>query len=310
VQRPEIRDEAVGRWPGILTQLGVDAGAITGKHCACPMCGGKDRFRFDDKQGRGTWYCTHCGAGDGVKLVMARDGLDFRAAVARIRQALPQAAEVKIARERSVEQKRASLLRLWERAKRVETGDPVHQYLTARGIAAAPAGVRFVPQQPYYREGVKVGAYDAMVAVIRGPDGKGRSLHVTYLKDGKKADIDPSRKVMEAVTPLPGAAIRLAEAAETLGIAEGIETALSAMQMFDIPTWAATNTSLMEAFQWPATVRRLVIFGDNDPKFAGQKAAHVLAYRAATKDISVDIRIPSTPGFDWNDVHRQERGKA
>ncbi|NYY79755.1 hypothetical protein DMH17_06695 [Raoultella planticola] len=33
------------------------------------MCGGADRFRFDDKEGRGTWFCNQCGAGDGLKLV-------------------------------------------------------------------------------------------------------------------------------------------------------------------------------------------------------------------------------------------------
>ena len=35
----------------------------------CPMCGGKDRFRFDDKGGRGTWICSQCGAGDEIELV-------------------------------------------------------------------------------------------------------------------------------------------------------------------------------------------------------------------------------------------------
>ncbi|WP_312715292.1 primase-helicase zinc-binding domain-containing protein, partial [Escherichia coli] len=38
-------------------------------HQACPVCGGSDRFRFDDKEGRGTWLCNQCGAGDGLKLV-------------------------------------------------------------------------------------------------------------------------------------------------------------------------------------------------------------------------------------------------
>ena len=39
------------------------------RHQACPVCGGSDRFRFDDKEGRGTWFCNQCGAGDGLKLV-------------------------------------------------------------------------------------------------------------------------------------------------------------------------------------------------------------------------------------------------
>ncbi|WP_243466128.1 primase-helicase zinc-binding domain-containing protein [Sodalis glossinidius] len=31
---------------------------------------GKTRYRFDDLEGRGTHYCSHCGAGKGLDLVM------------------------------------------------------------------------------------------------------------------------------------------------------------------------------------------------------------------------------------------------
>jgi len=68
--------EAVGRWPGIFAQLGVDVG--TGKHKACPICGGKDRFRFDDKDGEGTYFCNQCGAGDGWNLLQKVIGMNFR----------------------------------------------------------------------------------------------------------------------------------------------------------------------------------------------------------------------------------------
>ncbi|MFB6347853.1 primase-helicase zinc-binding domain-containing protein [Moraxella sp. ZJ142] len=39
------------------------------KHQPCPLCGGKDRFRCDDKNGTGSWICNQCGAGDGFSLV-------------------------------------------------------------------------------------------------------------------------------------------------------------------------------------------------------------------------------------------------
>ncbi|WP_308538738.1 primase-helicase zinc-binding domain-containing protein, partial [uncultured Pantoea sp.] len=54
---------ARGQWPRILPALGVKV--VKNRHAACPVCGGKDRFRFDDKEGRGTWFCNQCGAGDG-----------------------------------------------------------------------------------------------------------------------------------------------------------------------------------------------------------------------------------------------------
>jgi putative DNA primase/helicase len=65
-----VRDAAIGHWIEILTKLGADGSLLDGKHRPCPACGGDDRFRFDDKEGRGTHICSQCGAGDGFELVM------------------------------------------------------------------------------------------------------------------------------------------------------------------------------------------------------------------------------------------------
>lgn len=66
-----IQDIAIianGRWESTLNSLGVII-PENKKNGACPCCGGKDRFRFDNKEGRGTFYCNQCGAGDGFTLV-------------------------------------------------------------------------------------------------------------------------------------------------------------------------------------------------------------------------------------------------
>ena len=82
--RTQLSERAAGRWRGILPALGIDPRHLTGKHGPCPKCGGKDRFRFDNKDGNGSWICTHCGAGYGANLVMLVHGLDFREAARRI----------------------------------------------------------------------------------------------------------------------------------------------------------------------------------------------------------------------------------
>ncbi|MXR67981.1 hypothetical protein GNT65_04745 [Shewanella sp. JBTF-M18] len=60
---------ANGHWLNVLNGLGISVNG--NKHQACPVCGGKDRFRFDDKDGRGTWFCNQCepNSGDGLALV-------------------------------------------------------------------------------------------------------------------------------------------------------------------------------------------------------------------------------------------------
>src|SRR5262245_19737567 len=62
-------DRARGRWREVLLQF-VEARFLTNKHGPCPLCGGKDRYRFDDRNGEGTYYCHQCGAGTG--LIMLR----------------------------------------------------------------------------------------------------------------------------------------------------------------------------------------------------------------------------------------------
>ena len=70
------RARARGSWDQILPVLGIQVPPHPMKHGPCPCCGGKDRFRFDDKDGTGSWYCNQCNphAGDGFALVMKVKG--------------------------------------------------------------------------------------------------------------------------------------------------------------------------------------------------------------------------------------------
>jgi putative DNA primase/helicase len=68
-----------GLWRAILTSFGIGAEFLRNRHGPCPGCGGKDRFRFDDRDGRGTWYCNGGGSpsyGDGYDLISHVTGGD------------------------------------------------------------------------------------------------------------------------------------------------------------------------------------------------------------------------------------------
>ncbi|HGJ5883462.1 primase-helicase zinc-binding domain-containing protein [Arsenophonus sp.] len=62
-----VRDRANGNWETILPTFNIP---INKKEGPCPACGGNTRYRFDDKEGRGTYFCSHCGPGTGLDLVM------------------------------------------------------------------------------------------------------------------------------------------------------------------------------------------------------------------------------------------------
>ena len=50
-----IQDKAIGRWRTLLPFLGVEERFLSSKHGPCPICGGTDRFRWDDKAGSGSY---------------------------------------------------------------------------------------------------------------------------------------------------------------------------------------------------------------------------------------------------------------
>lgn len=72
-----IRAAAVGNYVStIFPAAGITFSKPHKQHQACPMCGGSDRFRCDDKRGEGTYICSQCGPGHGFSLVQKYTGLD------------------------------------------------------------------------------------------------------------------------------------------------------------------------------------------------------------------------------------------
>jgi putative DNA primase/helicase len=92
----DLNNAARGRWPDILASLGgLSAPQLTDKHQPCPLCGGEDRYRFDDLDGSGSWFCNQCGgkhqaggAGSGMDLLMRLKGWEFKEAAQRVEQFL------------------------------------------------------------------------------------------------------------------------------------------------------------------------------------------------------------------------------
>jgi putative DNA primase/helicase len=295
-----LTERARGRWHGILTELGVSPKLLENRHGPCPLCGGNDRFRFDDKDGRGTWICNHCGAGDGPELVKRLNGVDFKDAanlVEKIVGKVPKRPPPKPTPAAT----REELNRIWKRSQPIVPGSSAGKYLFARcGIGHFPIHLREVSN-----------GTPEMIAMVSDNAGNPVTLHRTFLTlEGDKANGfgRSSRKLMPG--PLPDSvAIRLGlecnYVPSVLGVAEGIETALSVKKMFHIPCWSLINSAMMAKWNPPDGVEKVIIYGDNDKSFAGQAAAYKLANRLSAK-LSVEVHIPDQVG-DWNDVHQGQR---
>jgi putative DNA primase/helicase len=293
-------EQAKGRWCGILQALGIDARFLCNKHGPCPVCGGKDRYRFDDKDGRGTWFCSHCGAGDGFQLLQQVFGWSFGKAASEVDRVAGTVQAGVIARTRTQESKLEALRYAWQASKAVTRRDPVSLYLKRRlGLDMVPADIRFHPGMVHPEGGI----HPVMLAMVRYPDGSTASLHRTYLTaDGCKAKV-ASPKLLMPGKPLQTASVHLGPVAgSSIGIAEGIETALAVSRRFHVPAQAASSAALLQSWLPPAGVAHVVIGGDNDASFTGQAAALSLAQRLTRQGYTVEVRIPDTPGADWADL--------
>ena len=305
--RLDVRQIAQGRWRSILTVLGIDERALSGKHGPCPMCKGKDRFRFDDREGRGTYFCSGCGAGDGVQLAMNITGMEFRDVAVQIERIAGTVRPSAARSERSDEDKLSALRRAYRESRPIEREDEAHAYLAGRGLRLydLPENVRTHPSMAYLDGGAVLGTFPAMLATVTDAAGRAVSIHRTYLQNARKAPVPSAKKLMPGL-PLAGAAVRLTPVSRTLGIAEGIETALAASELFEVPVWSCISTSGIESFEPPEGVEHVIVFADHDANFAGQAAAYRAAHRLALKGIEVEVIIPPTAG-DWLDELNRQR---
>lgn len=283
----KLWERARGHWPAILAAAQIPADVLDGKHHACPACGGKDRFRYigDDEGG---FFCSDL-RGDGIVLLQHLRGVDFRGAAEIIESVIGKDTAM---REPHKPTYAEHLRTIAVPAKR-------SRYLESRGLEMAP-GLQFAERVEYRDDDTARGHYPAMLApVTRG--GKFLTYHVTYLENGHKASLSPARKILPGPSNR-GASVALYPPAETMGIAEGIETAIAAKMLHGIPVWAALNTSLLKAWEPPEVAKCIHIFADHDAHFAGHAAAYALAHRLALAGLGVHVRMPEQVDTDWNDV--------
>jgi putative DNA primase/helicase len=297
----EIAEIARGHWHLLLPALGVHREAMTLKHGPCPFCGGKDRYRWVNYRESGSYICNQCGSGDGFDLVVRLTGVPFGLLSIRIREMLGAGRGPHVELRNEGDVFRAKIKSIWAETIQPKRGSPVGLYLTRRvpGLTSSN-GLR---EHPALFNPATATRGPAMIAVVRGPDGHPVNLHCTFItNEGYKVDADPAKRVLRG--PLPdGCAIRLGPVGQTMGIAEGIENALSASILNDgMVVWSAVNGGLLSKWAPPPEVQTVHIFADNDASYTGQAKAYALANRLVVQfKIKTMVHLPNDAG-DWNDA--------
>ena len=263
--------------------------------CVCPVHGsrtGRSRSLALRDHPRGLAVRCHAGCSrDDVIAELRRMGL-LAANNERARPALvlPHCDDADAARRIALAQ------RIWDAARGCarEPGDALFGRPRRRAVPV-PASLRWACslRRP---DGTNA---PAMVARVDGLDGELVGVHRTWID---RDEIGMwHRRDRASLGPIGGGAVRLAPAAGTLLVAEGIETTLAGMVATGLHGWAALSTSGMTALWLPAEVSRVIILADQDRSGAGGRAAHAAEQRWLDEGRRVEIYISPHVGEDAAD---------
>ncbi|HHT4301007.1 TPA: toprim domain-containing protein [Citrobacter werkmanii] len=303
----DVRRAADGNWTEILQRLAIP---VNRKEGPCPCCGGKTRYRFDDKEGRGTYFCSHCGSGTGLDLVMKANQTDVRSAallvadvlgmnVQGMRSPTSQGAgqqqkelaerRAALAQQQAEEQAaRAArfMARLTALTAQAQAGEPA--YLAGKGLP----GFTF----PVLPDGaLLLSLVDESGAVVAAQ---------TITAQGEKRLLSGSAK--------KGAyhAINAPESLQEVIIGEGLATVLSVHLMRPdalavVAIDAGNLLPVAQVMRQQHPQAKIVIAADNDIAPGEPNTGKDAAEKAAAAVTGWVALPPTDHKADWNDYHQQ-----
>lgn len=316
-----IQSQANGYYVSrIFPAVGIKLHSNHNKHQPCPMCGGSDRFRCDDKNGTGSWICNQCGAGTGYTLVRdytGNDAYETHALIADIlgidggksisdadRKAWAKAqAERESAEKQAKKQARQTAAKTAQDRWHAATPCDTHPYLAKKGVSSH--GLRVDDKGnlliPLYFHNTSTG--NITLCNVQSISADGTKL---FVKDG-----------------LVGGAfytLGIPLADETIFICEGYATGASIFESIAgkhpvIITFNADNlvkcSSIVRTLY---TQSRLIFCADDDKAteiktgkntglLAGEQAAHTAGGEVISPDFGGDKRAETGELTDYNDLH-------
>lgn len=274
------------------------------RHGPCPICGGKDRFRFDDKDGRGTWFCSHCDpqSGGGLALLAKFIGKSAHETALELLGEVGRslAPERKFKPRDSADEEAKAAAEAAAYAKRLVGGAVMagHPYMSAKGLdgewmtngepIAAAGGVIIKPGElllvPAYRDGVLLNIQQITTEKKK------------FVFGGEMAGLhhDIAGRSDKWIAIVEGYATGV-----TVNRATGWQTicAFSTGNLASVSAWAAK--------EYPHA--KIVFFADNDPvdDLRGWRPGWHYANQAAAP-LGALVALPPELG-DWDD-YRQRHG--
>jgi putative DNA primase/helicase len=299
----DVKLKANGQWQNILSNLGAEV--PLNQHTACPHCGGKDRFRFDNKDGNGTFICNQCGSGDGLDLVQrvlgvsvteaAKEvagmiGIDTRSNIppayrsheVKAQQGALRAQQAEKQANEQIEKHKRFIERYNRTISNVQRGES--DYLKAKGLY-----------------GFEMDLLQDGSLIIPLVDGRGKITGAQTIKpNGEKrllADSIKSGSYYQFNEPV---------AVTTVIIAEGLATAITchliqpeALAVAAIDAGNLIHVAKAMRTKYPES--KIIIAGDNDIKPEQSNTGKLAAEKAAKVANGIAVLPPTDDKADWDD---------
>ena len=321
---------AHGQWREILTANGIKLPEPK-KHGPCPICGGKDRFRLEErkaeKAARGVWVCSHCDCkgGDGLSLYQQATAQSMGEAIrslasylglsgpvsaadyARIEKQRQEAAKAAEEQRQKEARRREAAAALAQQMEREAVGCMAEQvpYLARKGLSGF--GVEVLARTYHHEDDGNQYSYKAgdLLVVMFNIDGVTTCAEIIDNKiiDNKRT-LSGGQKIGSAayIEPLGDS---LPENAAHCGVAEGYATGLSvrAISGGSWPVFCGMGkTGLMDAAliaRHNCPKAQIVICGDVGAEAAAEAAA-----------LAVGGVVAFPPCGDWDDYRQAQEVAA
>jgi phage/plasmid primase-like uncharacterized protein len=309
-----LKAKANGQWPSIFAYCRMPSSSFTGKpkqHVDCPMPnhGGAKDFRFDNKNGDGSYICSCSSGADGFNAIATFHGISNKDAIKVVAEYFEQHSTTNQSsytppkekpKEPNDEKPLAKRRAGYHADKILSICEPkTHPYLQEKGIddhaLVITRNYKVNDTQTIYAGALIVKIYDVdNPSVLIGvqfinPDGKR-----FYVKDTK---IEDGIHIIEGDSSLP-----------YIDVVEGYASGVSANMVTGATTIVAFDTNGVkgkaERIKQLFSGKQLRFLGDNDShkRWAGNQAAHTAALKTGGL-----VAIPTVSGKDW-DNQRKENG--
>lgn len=305
----QVSDAARGRWPDVLSLMGIDVPASPRAQVACPACGGKDRFRFDD-DGRGAHFCNACGAGDGLELVKKVNSCN----ATRAAQLVADALGMNVHTLHTIPGKDNAQRQQEQAERRAELEQQQAQEQTARSARFTSKlealAIKALPGESAYLAGKGLPGFTypilpdgSLLLALVNEYGEDAAAQTIAAKGEKRLLIGSAKKGSYNV-------INPAHSPEMVIIGEGLATVLSVhlMRPDALAVVAIDAGNLLPVAQ---VMRRkypqaqIVIAADNDIKPDEPNTGKESAEKAAATVTGLVALPPGDHKSDWNDYHQQ-----